>query len=380
MPGVRDTALLGAALALAAALFDAPVLYVPGFGLLALAGGSVAWVELAARGLALRREPGPAGGVEGELHPLSVVVERRPEAGSGPLARLPLPGGELRDPALESPISLPPGPPRVLRWEVRLGRRGRRRLAPTALVLSDPLGLHRRELRSRGESELLVLPRTEPVRFAGAEPGADGGGVGRTGRGEGRERGVPRRVPSPEVDGLRPHEDGAPASRIHWPTVARTGELFDRRLTAGGGSAHSIALEAPAGSGEAALDRAVRAAASLCLRLAPEGGCALLLPGRPRPLAIDRRLGGWPEAHAALALVEQGRGAPAGPVARGGLAILVSPAGNPAAAAAAAVRGVTHIVLATPLQGRRPDLEVAGCFGYGLRSGPAAGKRAEAAA
>ena len=56
---------------------------------------------------------------------------------------------------------------------------------------------------------------------------------------------------------------------------------------------------------------AVRAAASLCVHLAREGGCALLLPGDRRPVDIGHDLGAWPALHARLALVEAGGAPPA---------------------------------------------------------------------
>lgn len=382
MPGARSTALLGAALLLAAALFDSPTLYVPGAALLALALGAVAWVELAARGLRLSREPGPATGIEGDPYPLGVAIER--SAGGGIGRWLPLPGGELLDPALERPLPLPPGSAPRLRSELRLGRRGRRTLAPTSLVLRDPLGLHSRELRSGGESEVLVLPRTEPVLVAGAvaAPGR-GWGAAERGEGEGSERdGGSRPASSPEVDGLRPHEDGVPASRIHWPTAARTGELFDRRLVTGSQSSHVVVLDVSRPSDEAVLDRAVRAAGSVCLQLAPSGGCALHLPGRSRPLPIDPRLAGWPQAHAALALVEAGDGEVAPQPGHRGLAVLVSSALDPPPAdeLAAIGRLASHLVLPFELDGRRPALEVAGCFGYRLGGAAAAAAPLETAA
>ncbi len=41
-----------------------------------------------------------------------------------------------------------------------------------------------------------------------------------------------------------------------------------------------------------------------------------MLPGEARPVAVDRRLGGWPSAHARLALVEAARRAAAGACSR----------------------------------------------------------------
>ena len=130
-----------------------------------------------------------------------------------------------------------------------------------------------------------------------------------------------------EIDGLRPYREGSPASRIHWPTVARRGEMLERRLVAELDSAPLIVLDAAAPASEEALDKAVRAAASLCVWLARHGGCAILLPGERRPIEVEHDMGSWPAVHLRLALVERG-GPPAssalGP--RGGAVLWVTAA------------------------------------------------------
>ena len=99
-----------------------------------------------------------------------------------------------------------------------------------------------------------------------------------------------------DLDGLRPYREGTPASRIHWPAVARSGEMLERRLTADADSAPLVVLDAPRPPSEEALDMAVRAAASLCVHLARRRACALLLPGDRRPTALAPDLAAWPAA------------------------------------------------------------------------------------
>ena len=118
-----------------------------------------------------------------------------------------------------------------------------------------------------------MLPRIEPVTAPG------GGGAG---AGPGRARHAPglsgRRLDASlaelEIDGLRPYREGAPASRIHWPTVARRGEMLERRLVAELDSAPLVVLDRSAPASEEALDSAVRAAASLCVWLGPQPAAA----------------------------------------------------------------------------------------------------------
>jgi hypothetical protein len=387
MPSARSVIRLGTALLLAGALFDSPSLYVPGAALPALAAGFYAWVRLAARGVKVRRAPGPATAVEGEPYPLRVEIER---------GRLPLPGGELRDPALDRPLALGSNPPRLLTESIRMGRRGRRTLAATTIAIRDPLRLWEHEVKGAGEAEILVLPRTEPVRAPGEGNGHDGrlGGLGSDGEGGDRGTGPRSAALASEIDGVRPHEDGVPASRIHWRTVARSGELFDRVLVPGSESSHAVVMDAGGALDADALDRAVRAAASLCLHLAPMGGCALYLPGGARPLLIDQRLGGWPQAHGALALVEAGESDSAADAKRSsrwddsaadakrssrmevavrgghrGLSVWVrgAPEAPDRRELARAASSASHLVAPVEVPGLAASFRVSGCIGYSLR-------------
>jgi uncharacterized protein (DUF58 family) len=351
------TALLGVALCLAAATFDSVSLYVPGLALLVIAVGGTVWVSLAASGAAIAREQGPHTVLEDQPYPLRIEV-------STGLA--PAPGGELIEPLLGWPISIAGRWSRRVRVNVRFERRGRRALEPGRVAIRDPLRIYSRELVGATGGEVLVLPRIEPV----TAPGGGGAGAGEQG-GLGVDPGVlGRRLDASlaelEIDGLRPYRDGAPASRIHWPTVARRGEMLERRLVAELDSAPLIVLDPSAPSGEEALDKAVRAAASLTVHLAEHGGCAILLPGDRRPIELGHDLHGWSSVHARLALVEPGpppSAASLGP--RGGAVMWVTGADLRQAPRAlerlpAAAR---IVVLPSVLPGVRPLFEVAGCTG-----------------
>jgi len=297
--------LLGVLLVVTGRGFDSPSLTVAGLGLMLTVLVCVAWVELA-RPRRIEREPGPATIVEGQSYPLRLRASGSP---------LPLPGGELRDPLLGRPFAVGPRWDRRLAVDLPLVGRGRRELAPAELELRDPLGLHARLLRGTHSGEVLVLPRIEPVLAVGH----GGAGGGRRSILAGIEEGaasspLDARAIELEVDGLRPYRVGSPASRIHWPVVARSGELIERRLIAGVDSAPLIVLDASAPDDSEALDAAVRAAGSLCVHLAGRSACAILLPGDRRPAEIDPDLRGWPVVHARLALVDASHGAP--PISR----------------------------------------------------------------
>ncbi len=219
---------------------------------------------------------------------------------------------------------------------------------------------------------MLVLPRIEPVMApADGGGGADGGMPEELGGGAGVSALQPRPL-DVDVDGLRPYREGTPASRIHWPAVARTGDLHERRLAAGAESAPLVVLDAARPDDEESLDRAVRAAASLCLHLAQvAGGCALLLPGEGRAIRVDPQLRAWPDAHARLALVEARGGAPAVARAlRANAVFWVTARGGerPGRGAAAMAARIAYLVTPSPVRGLRSSFTVAGCHGQALAS------------
>ena len=336
--------LLGVLLTLAAATIDSPSFYVPGVALVLLGAGSWIWVALAGQGAAIVRSTGPAAIEEEQPYPL--LIEMRP-------GLLPPPGGELDEPMLPEPLRLWRRRVRRVRVEVRFERRGRRRLEPAHLVIRDPLGLATRE-RWSAHDEVLVLPRVEPVSARGA-------GV-TSGLGRESDR-LSTHAAELELDSLRPYRPGTPASRIHWPTVARTGTMVERRLIADVDSRPLVVVDPRRPDSEEALDMAVRAAASLCVHLARPNGCALLLPGDHRAAEIDPELHSWPSLHARLALLGADAGAPASTrIERAGAVFWVSAgAAAPPAGIARAVAAARYIVTPRPMPGQPVEFTVAGC-------------------
>ncbi|MTD43148.1 DUF58 domain-containing protein [Conexibacter sp. W3-3-2] len=350
------TLLLALALLAAAAAFDAEPLYVPGvaFGLLAVL--CLLWVRLAAAGLRVRRTV--SGGRVQEDDPLPVTVTV-----VGGVLRLPT--GEIRDPLLRRARPLQLGRDRqVVQATARLPRRGRRLVAPPSVLVRDPFGLAARTVGGGEPTEVLVLPRVDPVVVTAA--GADGTGLGL------RRRHRPTSA-EVEVDGVGPLRPGTPASRIHWPSIARRAEPQERRLHADGGRLPVVVLDPSPDPGDPQgaaddLDAAVRAVASLAVHLARRGGCEVLLPGDRRPTELDATLGGWARLHVRLALVEAGP-APATAQLRGrtGPIVHVSARRVQRPPRALAQHGAGQVlVVPGSIAGRRPAFAVAGCAGYEL--------------
>ena len=117
-----------------------------------------------------------------EEEPLAVRIEAT-------RGRLPLPPGWIDEPLLPEPVRLTAGRSRArVRVDVTFGRRGRRTLAPPALVLRDPFGLAQRVLAGAHADEVMVLPRVLPVRAtARRRRGRQRARARRAGRG-GRDR------------------------------------------------------------------------------------------------------------------------------------------------------------------------------------------------
>jgi uncharacterized protein (DUF58 family) len=358
-PRAPATTLLGLLFLAAGLAFDLPAALVCGVALLVIAVGAVAWVELATIGGHLEREHGPTRLEESDPYPLRIHLRR---------TLLPPPGGELSDPLLDRSVAVGPRWPRRMDREIWLESPGRRRMAPARLEVRDPLGLWRRALESSRAEDLVVLPRVDPVRWAGtgAEPSGQAGGSG-TASAQTSSRGGLAQL---EVDGLRPYRDGSPASRIHWPAVARTGEMIERRLVAGGEPRPLVAFD-PRGGEPGHRERAMRAAASLCVELARAGGCDLLLPGERRPLTVDPALRSWPEAHVRLATSDANARPSLTAGMAGGPIFWVSAAGS-LPASLRRLRPGSFLV--TPTGSRRTAaFRVSGCFAH-----PAAGERAAA--
>jgi uncharacterized protein (DUF58 family) len=375
-------AIAGCVLTLVAFVFDAAPLFVPGVALTAIGVLAPVWIWATARGASAQRLLKAERIVEDQ--PLEAIIEvRRGRLGLGGWGRF-----EVIDPFTGSRLAFT-GPLSPIRGErtasvrvvARFARRGLHQLAPPSLTLRDPLDLVRVQSRSAAPGQqLLVLPRTEPVRWL------------MTGRGRRFEspagRASSEALAAVDLDGLRPYRPGTPASRIHWPAVARGAGLIERRLQADGDTRPLVVLDARLPSQPASaelLDAAVRAAASLVLELARGGGCGLLLPGEQRATAIDRELISWPAAYARLALVQGGAGSRApslGPSAgrRGPLIyVAASPVDRLAALLTAPGSGLTVLVVPDQsVAGGRPrgvrtnmvaTLQVSGCRGFLLGAG-----------
>ena len=138
--------------------------------------------------------------------------------------------------------------------------------------------------------------------------------------------------------------------------------MIERRLVAGGEPRPLVVFDPRGGAAPADRERAMRAAASLCLELARSGGCELLVPGERRSLPIDTGLRSWPEAHVKIAVSNPSAG-PMLPAALSSAALFWVTAGR------ALPRSLSRLgpgsFLITPGGSRRAAaFRVSGCFAY----------------
>jgi uncharacterized protein (DUF58 family) len=364
----------GLALILVALLFDASPLFVPGIAITLLGVVAPVWVSLAARGATIERKLDSERVIEEEPIEATIEVTR---------GHWGLPGAAVVDPLAGEPVSIR-GPMSLLsggtiasvRIVASFPRRGLRRVEPPTLIVSDALELARVvRLSASPPQELLVLPRTERVKWV---PGA-----GEKWR---RATGAAPLEPvgATQVDGLRPYRQGTPASRIHWPALARGAGLLERRLRADTETRPLVVVDARCDGPPEHLDAAVRAAASLALELGTRTGCGLLLPGEYRPLEIEPDLAAWPVAHARLALIEGGpetRAPGLAPGARSAQVLYIAATSHarlPAGLASAGVRAAIVVLpkaLATQ-PSHEASFEVAGCLGFVIGAGRRVRERA----
>ena len=117
-------------------------------------------------------------------------------------------------------------------------------------------------------------------------PGGSDGGRGRFGTGSGGA-GLEAPAVDLEIDGLRPYRQGSPATRIHWPSVARRGEMLELRLVAGADRMPLVALDSSPASRRRGAGRR-RARRRLAVP-APGAGERVVLAAARRRRAAARR-------------------------------------------------------------------------------------------
>jgi uncharacterized protein (DUF58 family) len=267
--------LAAVALVLIGGTIDSATLFALAVADVALVVGAVAWTTIAVHRLHVTRTIVAGEIVEGEPLRVTFAITGMPRLP----VRVEALGPDGRWVALDADGGA---------VELRVERRGPHVVGPSALRVSDDLGIVRRLLHVGGEHPVLVLPAVLAPLTA-----LRGGGA---------------TIGDPEPDGLRAYRPGTPLSRIHWPSLARGGELQERVMVAAPAGLPLVVVDTAAAADAAAVDWAARVAAGAVRELADHGGCRVLLPGATGALSVTQA-GGWPAVHRALARMGVGAAA-----------------------------------------------------------------------
>ena len=283
----------GASLWLAARIMGSQDLHIVAVGLVVISALAAGLVRLLRHSLdagrrltSARAFPGTRVRVELEVRNTGrsrtgvLLLEDRLPPGLGRAARAVLGG-------------IPPRGKQTVSYSIRCRSRGRYRIGPLTAYVTDPFGLARTSIPFSSQDELIVYPEVEEL--PSPRSSAAGGAPGSS-----RARHLLR--VGDEFYTLRQYEVGDDLRRIHWASVAKTGELMIRQHEAAHRAAATLFLDTrarilPAGD---PFEKAVSVAASVAAAYARAGyNLGLSTPDLPPgPISGEDLL-------EALALVEQ---------------------------------------------------------------------------
>ncbi|MGH2785101.1 MAG: DUF58 domain-containing protein [Actinomycetota bacterium] len=251
----------------------------------------------------------------------------------------------LGGPGRFSLASLPPGRRETVVVERHPTARGRYSVGPLHARVVDPFGLAEATATLAAAEDVLVYPRIERLGTGG--PPADRAGKGPSA--------VYRLAPAgDEFYAVREYESGDDLRKIHWPSVARTGQLMIRQDEARFYPRATVFLDARAvahrGHGaEASVEWAVSAAASTLWHLGRLGFGMRLATDEREPTGSRSGKGGIESLLEILAVLEPSgvrslqrglRRTARRPGAEGALIAILPPPSAEDLAALARLRGV----------------------------------------
>jgi uncharacterized protein (DUF58 family) len=284
VPSGRGVAVLAAALGLwlVARIAGSPTLHIVAVGLAVLPIAAVAYTRWSRQRLRVRRrpsdqriQPGRRVTVELEIENESsastsfLLLEDAVPAGLGRPARLVLTGIAAHGLARAS-------------YSLVAQSRGRYALGPLAIDVSDPFALTRSRVEFAGRDELIVTPAVEELETGPESPFGQTSGLSlakhlfRTGE---------------EFFTMRAYQEGDDLRRIHWPSVARSGELMIRQDESTRRSTAVMYLDTRQSvvgqTRSAAFERCVSSAASIGMLLARHGFTIRLATTRLAPSVVS---------------------------------------------------------------------------------------------
>jgi uncharacterized protein (DUF58 family) len=222
MPSGRGVLVVGAAIAIwvAGRLLGSPTLHMVAVGMILLPFAAAVFVRWSRQRLRIRRRISETRVQPGQRVHVELEVENQAPAQTSFLLiedRLP---SQLGRSARLVISSMPPRGRQRVRYSLTPHQRGRYVLGPLTADLSDPFGLTKVRVEFDDRDELVVAPEVETLAGGPDSPFGITSGLAlakhlfRTGD---------------EFYTMRPYVEGDDLRRIHWPSVARSGELMIRQ-------------------------------------------------------------------------------------------------------------------------------------------------------
>ncbi len=271
MPSGRGVAVLFAGLAmwLVARIIGSPGLEVIALGLATLPAIAAIFVRWGHQRIAVHRHLSDIRVSPGTRVTVHIDIENRSAASTSFLLledRLP---SVLGRPARLVVSGIPGHGTQEVTYTILPQTRGRYQLGPLTVDMSDPFALVRQRLEFDEREDLIVTPEIEDL--TGTPDAAFGANVGAS-----RTRNLFRT--GEEYHTMRQYHEGDDLRRIHWPSVARTGELMIRQDESSQRANGLVFLDSRDGAlGQShgqAFERAVSVAATLGVLLS-RGGFSL---------------------------------------------------------------------------------------------------------
>ena len=268
MPSGRGVGVIGAGVAmwLSARIVGSPGLEVIAIGLIVLPFASALFVRWGRTQITIRRRLTDVRVQPGTRVTIQLDVENR-----APVPSTFLLVQDTLPPALGRPARLvvsgiPPRNVQRVSYTVLPQTRGRYRLGPLIADVSDPFALTKQSLEFDERDELLVTPEIEDLF---------GPSVGDSGHSFGASRARQLFRTGEDYYTMRGYQEGDDLRRIHWPSVARTGELMIRQDESSKRASGLVFIDTRAQalgpSHGQAFERAVSVGATLGVALARRG-------------------------------------------------------------------------------------------------------------
>jgi uncharacterized protein (DUF58 family) len=284
MPSGRGVAVFAAGIALwvAARVVGSPALHMVAVGLVVLPFASALFARWSRQRLRVRRRLSDQRIAPGMRVTVDLEIENEaPAATSFLLLEDRVPPG-LGRPARLVLAGIPGRTKQRASYTLTAQARGRYSLGPLLVDISDPFALSRMRMEFDHRDDLVVTPEVEDLEAGSSSPFGQTSGLSlakhvfRTGE---------------DFYTMRPYQEGDDLRRIHWPSVARSGELMIRQDESSRRASAVLFLDTRAAAlGKArtpAFERAVSAAASVGVLLSRYGFSITLAFSHMAPMPVN---------------------------------------------------------------------------------------------